>query len=45
MTDTRGNWDIDARGCLLYDLAIGAETIAVATIVEPLAETLWGAAE
>jgi hypothetical protein len=44
MTESRRTWDIDARCALLYDLAIGAEVISVATIAEPLAEARWGAA-
>jgi hypothetical protein len=44
MTETRCTWDIDARGALLYDLAIGAEAISVATIAEPLVEARRGAA-
>ena len=44
MTRSSGNSDIDARGPLLYDLAIGAEVIGVATVVEPLVPTLRGPA-
>jgi hypothetical protein len=44
MTETRCTWDIDARGALLYDRAIGAEAISVATIAEPLVDVGRGAA-
>jgi hypothetical protein len=44
MPESRCIWDIDARGALLYDLAIGAEAISVATIAEPLVEARRGAA-